>query len=152
MTSGPFLPWHSDFGRTVLTDVPLQSSSDDHRFLLRSAIAYQTDKGTVMVLRVEAIHPPPPHEHPQPEATGPPQVIVHTPDLSGEEIMAHRAARERMTVTVNGLSTHRNSFSDDGFRWVGEYWVTPVQEGSFTVEVSYEGVGAEALIDAGRWS
>jgi hypothetical protein len=151
MPSEPFLPWHSDFGRTVLTDVPLQSLSDDHRFLLRSAIAYETDKGTVMVLRVEAVHPPP-NEHSQPEATGPPQVIVHTPELSGEEIMALRAARERMTVTVNGLSTHRNSFSDDGFRWVGEFWVAPVEEGSFTVEVSYEGVGAVALIDAGSWS
>jgi hypothetical protein len=152
MTSGGFLPWHSDFGRTVLTDVPLQSSSDDHRFLLRSAIAYETDKGTVMVLRVEAIHPPPPHEHPQPEATGPPQVTIETPDLSGEEIMALRAARERMTVTVNGLSTHRNGFSDDGFRWVEEYWVAPGQEGSFTVEVSYEGGRAVTLIDPESWS
>lgn len=58
-------PWQEDFGRTLVTDVELWSPDSDHRFLLRNAISYRADdRGDIMLLQIEVLHPavssPPP--------------------------------------------------------------------------------------------
>jgi hypothetical protein len=166
MTSEPFLPWHSDFGRTVATDVALATESDEVRFLLRYAIVYETDQGTAMALRIEILHSPSVRDESE-EATRaaldslrrdedsirpgePVRIQIPQPDLTPEQRdlarEAFRQRREGVPVTVDGQAAHRMGGSDDGFRSVGDYWVAPAPEGEFTLTVSYARVSAAGVV------
>lgn len=134
--SEPFLPWQSDFGRTVMTDVVLTSESDELRVLLRSVILYETVKGNAMVLRVEVLH-----LRPASDALD----IAAAAEGSADPREVMRRFRDRITLSVNGQEARWLGSSDDGFRSVGECWVT-APEGEFAVSVSYAGTSAVARL------
>jgi hypothetical protein len=56
VSSDPFFPWHSSFGRTVLTDVIVPTHTDNVKIMLRSVVLYEEARRDSILLRVEVLH------------------------------------------------------------------------------------------------